>query len=116
MKTIKEALKGYIGNAWSLLGASMLENILIERGCDPDKEFTAETAKDKAFVGCRADALYALVDTPNISESDISISLQDRDLILKKANLLYRTIGEEEKSLDQPTVCIGPPPGTYVSY
>lgn len=86
------------------------------RGLDGDAPIDAETLNSNAFLGASADCLFGLIDSPNFSESDISISLQDRDLILKKANYLYRTIGEEEKSLDQPMVYVGPPPGTYVSY
>lgn len=116
MKTIAQALKDQLGNSFSLLGSGMVENIMILRGLDGNKEATKDSLVSPEFIGAHADCLYALVDSANISESDISISLQNRDLILKKANLLYRAIGEEEKNLDQPTVCIGPPPGTYVSY
>lgn len=116
MKTISQALKDQIGNSYSLLGSGFVENIMILRGLDSEGEATKESLDSKEYIGAYADCLYALVDSANISESDISISLQDRNVILKKANYLYRTIGEEEKQLDQPTVCVGPPPGTYVSY
>lgn len=116
MKTIAQALKDQLGNSFSLLGSGLVENLMILRGLDLEKEATKDSLGSNEYVGAYADCLYALVDSANISESDISISLQDRNLILKKANYLYKSIGEEEKHLDQPIVCVGPPPGTYVSY
>ena len=113
MKTIRQALIDEVSYPLSL---GKIDNKLISRGLDGDAPISAETINSKEFLGAAADCLYDLIDAPNFSESDISISLQDRDLILKKANNLYRTIGEEEKNLDQPMVCVGPPPGTSVSY
>lgn len=113
MKTIRQALKDEIGYP---IGDGFIENKLIARGLDGDCAISATVINSKEFLGASADCLFSLIDAPNFSESDISISLQDRDLILKKANYLYRTIGEEEKNLDQPMVCVGPPPGTYVNY
>ncbi len=113
MKTIRQALIDEISYP---LNKGKIENKLLARGLDADSPIDAKTINSKEFLGAVADCLFGLIDAPNFSESDISISLQDRDLILKKANYLYRAIGEEEKNLDQPTVCVGPPPGTYVSY
>ena len=113
MKTIRQALKDEIHYP---IRNGFIDNKLLKRGLDADREIDVEIISSKEFIGATADCLYSLVDSPNFSESDISISLQDRDLILKKANLLYKSIGEEEKNLDQPVVCAGPPPGTYVSY
>ncbi len=107
MKTIAQAIKDYLGNSYSLLGSGLVGNIIIERDLDPNDEFDAAIAKDKSFIGLRADCLYNLVSSPNISESDLSISLGDRNVILKMANQFYTSIGEEEKSLDQPKVYIG---------
>lgn len=113
MKTIRQALIDEIPYP---LGEGFIDNRLLSRGLDGNGEIEMATINSKDFIGAKADCLYALIESPNISESGISISLQDRNLILKKANLLYRSIGEPEKYLDQPTVCVGPPPGTYVSY
>lgn len=113
MKTIRQALKDEVGYP---IGDGFIENKLIARGLDGDGAISASVINSKEFLGASADCLFALVDAPNFSESDISISLADRNLILKKANYLYRTIGEEEKTLDEPMVYVGPPPGTYVSY
>lgn len=113
MKTIRQALIDEISYP---LGQGKIDNKIISRGLDGDAVIDAETINSKEFLGAIADCLYSLIEAPNFSESDISISLQDRDLILKKANYLYRSIGEEERNLDQPRICVGPPPGTYVSY
>ncbi len=113
MKTIRQALIDEISYP---LNAGKVDNKLIARGLDGDEPISAQTLNSKEFIGAAADCLFDLIDAPNFSESDISISLQDRMLILKKANYLYKSIGEEEKTLDQPKVYIGPPPGTYVSY
>lgn len=113
MKTIRQALIDEIPYP---IGEGFIDNRIISRRLDGDAELSAEIINSNEFLGAKADCLYALIEAPNFSESGISISLQDRKLILKKANFLYKAIGEEEKNLDQPTVCIGPPPGTYVSY
>lgn len=93
-----------------------MDNRLLSRGLNGEADIDPEIINSNEFIGAKADCLYALIESPNFSESGISISLQDRNLILKKANLLYRSIGESEKYIDQPTVCVGPPPGTYVCY
>lgn len=107
MKTIYQAIKDELGNAFALLGKGKVENIIIKRSLNPDDDFDASVANDKTFSGVHADCLYSLVASPNISESDLSISLGDRNMILRMANQIYSSIGEEEKSLDQPNVYIG---------
>lgn len=104
MKTIAHALKDEILYP---LDNGFIENTLMKRGLDWSDEISAEVLKSPEFSGAIADCLYSLIEAPNFSESDISISLQDRKLILKKANTLYASIGEEEKNLDTPTVYIG---------
>lgn len=106
MRTIAQALKDEIHYP---LNDGFIENKLMKRGLDGSGEITAEVLVSPEFNGAVADCLYSLIEAPNFSESDISISLQDRDLILKKANAIYTSIGEEEKSLDQPKVYVGWP-------
>lgn len=113
MKTIRQALSDEISYP---IGEGFIENKLIARGLDGDREISPAVINSKEFLGATADCLFALVDSPDFSESDLSFSMPDRNLILKKANYLYASIGEPEKTLDQPKVCVGPPPGTYVSY
>lgn len=104
MRTIAQALKDEI---YYPVNDGKIENILLRRGLDGSGEVSAEVLNSPEFNGAVADCLYSLVEAPNFSESDISISLQDKNLILKKANLIYKSIGEEEKNLDEPTVYIG---------
>lgn len=104
MRTIAQALKDEVHYP---IGDGFIENKLMKRGLDRSCEISAEILNSPEFNGAVADCLYSLVEAPNFSESDISISLQDRNLILKKANTIYTSIGEEEKSLDQPKVYVG---------
>lgn len=104
MKTIGQALMDEIHYPISV---GMIENKLIMRGLDCDAEFDMEVAKSKAFIGAVADCLYSLIEAPNFSEADKSISLSDKSLILNKVNALYKSIGEQGKaSLAAPMVCI----------
>lgn len=104
MKTIKQALLDEIHYP---LRESFVENKMIFRGFDENGEFTFEVANSNEFKGCVADCLYSLIEAPNFSEADTSISLSDKQLILRKANAIYKAIGEEEKMLDEPMVYIG---------
>lgn len=106
MRTIAQALKDDVHYP---LDDGFIENRLMERGLDGSCEISADVLTSPEFKGAVADCLYSLVEAPNFSESDINISLQDRKLILKKANTIYRTIGEPEKNLDEPKVYIGWP-------
>lgn len=104
MKTIAQALKDEI---YYPVNDGKIDNTLLRRGLDGSGTISAEVLNSPEFNGAVADCLYSLVEAPNLSESDISISLQDRDLILKKANSIYTAIGEQEKNLDEPKVYIG---------
>lgn len=104
MKTVCEALKDEVHYP---INDGFIENRLISRGLEAQDEICAETLNSDSFRGAVADCLYSLIEAPNFSESDISISLQDRKLILKKVNAIYNSIGEDEKNLDQPKVRIG---------
>lgn len=106
MRTITQALKDEIDYP---INDGKIENKLMRRGLDGSSEISAEILDSPEFNGAVADCLYSLVEAPNFSESDISFSLQDRNLILKKANAIYTSIGEEEKALDQPKVYVGWP-------
>lgn len=104
MKTIAQALKDEI---YYPVNDGKIENILLRRGLDESGEVSEEVLNSPGFNGAVADCLFSLVEAPNFSESDISISLQDRNLILKKANSIYASISEPEKNLDEPKVYIG---------
>jgi hypothetical protein len=101
MRTIGEAL---MDEVMYPLPEGFVANKLLARGLDSDEEVTQEIILGTAFMGAVADSLYALIEAPNFSEADKSISLSDKSLILKKANWLYAKIGETEKQIDQPKV------------
>lgn len=104
MKSIIEALADEVAFP---LDKGMLENKLLKRGICATDDCTQEVLNSDDFTGAYADCLYHLIEMPNFSESDISISLADRKLILDKVNDIYRRLGEEERKLSQPNVYIG---------
>ncbi|ROT19578.1 hypothetical protein EEL53_10055 [Muribaculaceae bacterium Isolate-114 (HZI)] len=104
MKTIAQALKDEIHYP---LGGGFIENKLLARGLNGESLIDSSVINSNEFKGAVADCLYSLIEAVNFSESDISISLQDRNLILKKVNAIYASIGEETKDLDQPKVYVG---------
>lgn len=103
MKTVGQAL---IDEIHYPISVGMIENKLIMRGLAFEDEFGIEVATSKEFRGAVADCLYSLIEAPNFSEADKSISLSDKSLILKKVNALYKSIGEKEMALDSPMVYI----------
>lgn len=104
MKTVRQYLKDEIHYPVS---DGFIENRLIARGIEPDAVMSMEVASMPFFQGALADCLYSLLIAPNFSESDISISLTDKELLLKRANLIYGSIGEEAKTISGPKVYIG---------
>ena len=103
MKTIGQALIDEIHYPISI---GMVENKLISRGLDFEDVFDIDVATSVNFKGAVADCLYSLIDAPNFSEADKSFTLTDKSIILKKANALYKSIGENEKTIDVPSVYI----------
>lgn len=94
------------------LGVGFVDNKLLARGLEPDGVFGyAEDGRriltSRAFIGAKADCLFSLIEAPSISEAGKSISLGDRGEILKAANRLYASIGEDEKTIDVPKVQFG---------
>lgn len=104
MKTIRQALIDEISYP---LSVGLIDNKIIYRGLDADDYFDSEVAHSKEFKGAVADCLYALVEAPNFSEADVSFSMSDKSLILKRANALYNSIGEDVNNIDEPMVYIG---------
>lgn len=104
MKTIMQAL---IDEVHYPIPSGFVENKLLKRGLGATAEVTAEILNSTAFIGCVADCLYSLIEAPNFNEADKSFSLADRNLILKKVNALYNSIGEPEVAIEKPMVYIG---------
>lgn len=93
-KTILQALQDEVHYP---VGIGYLENKLLSRGLEADSLITVDVLRSTAFIGAVADCLMSLVEAPNYSEGDKSVSLSDKGLILKRANALYRYIGEDNK-------------------
>ena len=105
MKTITEAL---LDEVHYPIPEGFVYNRLVARGLDGDSDFSQDVANSTAFRGAVADTLVSLVQAPNFSEASKSISLGDRNLILKLANSIYSSIGEDEVDVgDVPKVFIG---------
>jgi len=104
MKTVKQAI---IDEIYYPISEGLVDNKLIERGLNGDEEYTLDVFKSASYKGCLADCLYSLIQAINVSESDKSIgtlSDEQRKLILRRANALYKSIGEDEKDDGEPTV------------
>lgn len=104
MRTVLQALKDEIDYPFP---EGKLLNRIIIRGLEPDDPVTKQMLSGKAFLGAKADCLVELVFAPNFSEADKSISLPDRDSILRMANSIYVSIGETDKVQGDPTVYVG---------
>lgn len=104
MKTIAQAL---IDEIHYPLPLGFVENKLMSRGLDGEDKISAETLLSNQFKGAVADCLWSLLQAPNISESDKSVTLPDREDIIKLANTYYSEIGEPEKTYGEPTVQFG---------
>lgn len=104
MKTVRQAL---IDEIHYPISEGFVENKLLARGLSPEDDMTPESFRSDAFRGAVADCLWSLIEAPSFSEADKSISLGDRDLILKKVNSIYLSIGEEAVDIaDKPAVYI----------
>ena len=104
MKTIQQAL---IDEVHYPIPTGFVENQLMKRGLNAAESASTAVLNSSAYIGCVADCLYSLVEAPNFNEADKSFSLADRNLILKKVNSLYLSIGEPEVAIDKPKVFIG---------
>ena len=111
-KTIKQTL---IDEVHYPISEGFIENALWKRGLNPQTvvgqndngaNITA-LLTSSPFRGAVADCLYSLIEAPNVSESDKSFSLGDKELILRKVNSIYKSIGEEP-------VALGETPKVYI--
>lgn len=102
----KTILQAIVDDVHYPVSSGNLENRLITRGLDSDKEFTQDIANGKEYKGALADCLVSLVYAPNFTEGNVTISLSDKDKIISIANKLYQEIGEDNKMIksDESTV------------
>ena len=104
MKTVRQAL---IDEIHYPISEGFVENKLLSRGLSADDELTIDVLKSNEFKGAVADCLWSLIEAPSFSEADKSISLADRDIILRKVNSIYLSIGEKAvDTADKPAVYI----------
>lgn len=103
MKTILSALKDEIHYP---VPDGFLENKLIKRGLSGADEYSSTVANSNDFQGVLADCYIGLLDAIDFSEGDKNVALPNRDLLLKKANAIYKAIGEQTISDEIPTVYI----------
>lgn len=89
------------------LPEGFVSNKLLARGLDGDVEISAGIINGNQFKGAVADCLWSLLQAPNISEADKSVTLPERDAIIRLANSYYRQIGEAEKADGDPVVQFG---------
>lgn len=102
-KTVKQAL---IDQVHYPVPEGFVDNVIIARGFGDKDVFDEDVANDSQWKGAIADCLFSLIEAPNFNEADKSFSLSDKELILKKANALYKSIGEDEKLLNHPRVYV----------
>lgn len=103
-RTIAQAL---IDEIHYPLPEGFISNKLLVRGLDGDDEISVNIITGNQFKGAVADCLWSLLQAPNISEADKSVTLPDRDAIIRLANTYYKEIGEAEKTYGEPTVQFG---------
>lgn len=83
MKTVLQALKDEVHYK---LSSGFFENRLLERSLDGNEICTFDILKSKPFKGAVADCLMSLIQMPNFTEGDVSLSLSDKDNILTLYN------------------------------
>lgn len=84
-----EALKSAVHFPLSNL---TLEKIMINRELDKDGVYTS--ANSGTIELCVADSIKVMLTSPNISESDFSISMTEKETLKKMANEIYEKNGE----------------------
>lgn len=96
MRTVKQALLDEIHYP---ISDGFVSNKLLSRGLSEYEEISYEIIQSPMFRGAVADCLFSLIEAPNVSESGVSFSMSDKELILKKVNAIYSSLGEPEVAL-----------------
>ena len=80
MKTVLEALKSCVGYP---VPKDTIETIAVRRGIydSLQEEINTQVMGSKAFALCEADIMKYLVTVANVSEGDVSISVNDKDIL-----------------------------------
>ena len=101
MKTVLEALKSCVGYP---VPKDTIETIAVRRGIydSLQEEINTQVMGSKAFALCEAEYL---VTVANVSEGDVSISVNDKDILINTANSVYAKYDEPLIGVSlQPTV------------
>ena len=103
-KTIITALRDEIRYP---IKAGFFENRLIERGLTESDNFDMDVAKSDPYRGAVADCIVGMLLSPDITEGDMRISQTEKGIMLKRANSIYLSIGEDPVDIgDKPCVYI----------
>jgi hypothetical protein len=84
--TYLEAIKGKVNYP---LSDNTFTLALLDRGLTASDTYATGQAFDLAY----ADAVVTLLTAPNVSEGGYSVSLSDREILLKLANGIYTKYG-----------------------
>lgn len=104
MQTVFEALKSCVGYP---VPKDSIEAIAVRRGVyeSLQKEINSEVMNSKAYALCEADIMKYLITVANVSEGGVSISVNDREVIINTANSIYARYAEPLIGVPlQPTV------------
>lgn len=104
MQTVFEALKSCVGYP---VPKDSIEAIAVRRGIydSLQKEISSEVMNSKAYALCEADIMKYLITVANVSEGGVSISMNDREVIINTANSVYARFEEPLIGVPlQPTV------------
>jgi hypothetical protein len=91
--TVYEALKSCVGYP---VPQGTIEAIAVRRGLygQLQEEVTTPTMESKAYALCEADIMKFVAMAPNVSEAELSVSMNDRDILIGTANAIYTRYGE----------------------
>lgn len=91
--TVKQAILSFPG--LSDIKDNFIEKLLVDRALTGSVDYVASMSGDVAL--CAADCYMYLVNNPDFSEGDLSITMS-RGQMIKTAKQLYRENGEPEKA------------------
>lgn len=93
MKTVFEALKSCVGYP---VPKETIEAIAVRRGVydSLQEDVSTPVMNSRAYALCEADIMKYLTTVANVSEGGISISMNDKEVIINSANAIYSRYDE----------------------
>lgn len=93
MKTVFEALKSCVGYP---VPKETIEAIAVRRGVynSLQEEVSTPVMNSRAYALCEADIMKYLTTVANVSEGGVSISMNDKEVIINSANSIYSRYDE----------------------